>query len=163
MDKVYARLLRISGAYLREERSDHTLDAAALVNEAFLRLVQQSRVRWQDRAHFFSVAARLMRRVLLDHARRHGSLKRGHDVLKIPLEDVTRLGGTQHPELVELDDALRALEAKDPQLCELVVMRYFGGMSKEEVGAVLGVSSATAARRWRTARAWLYEYLRGTR
>ncbi len=160
MDEVYARLLRIAGAYLRDERTDHTLDAAALVNEGFLRLIQQDRVRWQDRAHFFAVAARLMRRVLLDHARRHTSLKRGADVVKIPLEDAASSSAPRHPEILALDEALRGLEAKDPQLGELVVMRYFGGMRKEEVAEVMGLSSATVSRRWRTARAWLFDYLR---
>ncbi|MEM7428440.1 MAG: ECF-type sigma factor [Pseudomonadota bacterium] len=161
MDKVYARLLRIAGAYLKEERKDHTLDAAALVHESFLRLIQQERVRWQDRAHFFSVAARLMRRVLLDHARRHASLKRGCDVLRVPLEDAADSMAPFQPELIALDEALQVLERKDPQLAELVVMRYFGGMSKEDVAEVLGMSSATVSRRWRTARAWLYDYLQG--
>lgn len=159
MDVVYARLLRIAGGYLRDERTGHTLDAAALVHEAFLRLIQQERVRWQDRAHFFAVAARLMRRVLLDHARRHESIKRGRDVLKVPLEDAAGASTARHPNLIELDEALQELEARDPALAELVVLRYFGGMRKEEVGEVLGMSSATVSRRWRTARALLYEYL----
>ena len=162
MDEVYARLLRIAGAYLKEERDDHTLDAAGLVHEGFLRLIQQERVRWKDRAHFFSVAARLMRRVLLDHARRRTSFKRGGDVLRIPLEDAAGAeAASRQPELIALDEALQLLERRDPQLCEIVVMRYFGGMRKEEVAEVLGMSSATVARRWRTARSWLYDYLQG--
>lgn len=161
MDAVYERLLKLAGTYLKQEREDHTLDAAGLVNEAFLRLIQQERVRWQDRAHFFAVAAKLMRRVLLDHARRHESIKRGRDVLRVPLDDVGIGSAGRHPDLIAVDDALWELEKRDPQLAELVVMRYFGGMKKEEVAEVLGISSATVSRRWRTARAWLFDYLQG--
>ncbi|MCH9648639.1 MAG: sigma-70 family RNA polymerase sigma factor [Deltaproteobacteria bacterium] len=159
MEFVYSRLLRIGGAYLKDERADHTLDAAALVHECYLRLVQQERVRWQDRAHFFAVAARLMRRVLLDHARRRESLKRGSEIAKIPLDEAMDSFPIRQPQLIALDQALHDLEAKDSQLSELVVLRYFGGMRKEEVSEVLGISSATVSRRWRTARAWLFEYL----
>ena len=159
MDEVHARLVRIAGAYLKNERNDHTLDAPALVNEAFLRLIQQQRVRWQDRAHFFAVAARLMRRILLDHSRRHASIKRGQDVPVLPLEEALDASAPRPRYLIALDEALVDLESKDPQLAELVVMRYFGGMRKEEVAEVLGLSSATVARRWRIARAWLFEYL----
>lgn len=159
MESVYPRLLRIAGSHLKTERDDHTLDAAGLVNEAYLRLIQQERVQWQDRVHFLSVAARLMRRVLLDHARRRATIKRGPAALKVPLEAAAEVGDTRHPNLIALDDALHALESADPQLAEVVVMRYFGGMRQDEVAVVMGVSSATVARRWRTARAWLFEYL----
>lgn len=159
MEAVYQRLLRIAASHLKDERSDHTLDAAGLVHEAFLRLIHQERVRWRDRVHFYSVSAKLMRRVLLDHARRHESLKRGRNALKIPLEDLSGVSVPRHPDLIALDEALRELEARDGELADLVVMRYFGGMKKEEVAQVMGISSATVARRWRTARAWLYEYL----
>lgn len=159
MDEVYERLLRLASTYLKRERNDHTLDAAALVHEAFLRLIQQERVRWQDRAHFFAVAAKIMRRILLDHARRHESLKRGRDVLKVPLDEIVGEPPVRHPDLIAIDEALWELESQDAQLAEIVVMRYFGGMKKEEVGEVLGISSATVSRRWRTARAWLFDYL----
>lgn len=160
MEEVYERLLRLATTYLKRERGDHTLDPASLVHEAFLRLIQQERVRWQDRAHFFAVSAKIMRRILLDHARRHESQKRGRDVLKVPLEDIAGSTPTRHPDLITIDEALRELESKDAQLSEIVVMRYFGGMKKEEVGEVLGISSATVSRRWRTARAWLFDYLK---
>lgn len=160
MDAVYERLLRLASTYLKRERDNHTLDAAGLVNEAFLKLIQQERVRWQDRAHFFAVAAKVMRRILLDHARRHDSLKRGRDVLRIPLEDVGGGASSRHPDLIAVDEALWELESRDAELAELVVMRYFGGMKKEEVAEVLGISPATVSRRWRTARAWLFEYLK---
>ncbi len=160
MEVVHARLVRIAGAYLKDERQNHTLDAPALVNEAFLRLIQQQNVRWQDRAHFFAVSARLMRRILLDHSRRCKSLKRGRDVSTLPLEQAFDTYAPRPRDLIALDEALTDLEAKDPQLADLVVMRYFGGMRKEEVAEVLGLSTATVARRWRIARAWLFEYLR---
>lgn len=159
MEAVHQRLLRIAASHLKTERDDHTLDAAALVNEAFLRLIRQERVDWRGRVHFFSVSAKLMRRVLLDHARRHESLKRGRDALKVPIEDLASVSISRHPDLIALDDALQELEARDSELADLVVMRYFGGMKKEEVAQVMGISTATVARRWRTARAWLYEYL----
>lgn len=167
MEEVYPRLLRLAKSYLQRERTDHTLDAAALVHEAFLRFVHQERVRWHDRAHFFAVAAKIMRRVLLDHARRHEALKRGRDVLLVPLDEAADESpdpvSGKHPDLIALDDALRELESRDADLAELVVLRYFGGMGKEEVAEVLGTSSATVSRRWRTARAWLYDYLRSPR
>ncbi len=162
MEGVHARLVRIAGAYLKDERQNHTLDAPALVNEAFLRLIQQQHVRWQDRAHFFAIAARLMRRVLLDHSRRHKSLKRGRAVARLPLEEAFDTYAPRPRDLIALDEALVDLEAKDRQLAELVVMRYFGGMRKKEVAEVLGLSDSTVARRWRIARAWLFEYLRDT-
>ncbi len=160
MEGVYERLVRIAASYLKDERRDHTLDAAALVHEAFLRLVQQDRARFADRAHFYSVAARTMRRVLLDHARKQASLKRGRGTLRIPIEQGFDVADPKHPDLLTLDDALRALESEDAELADLVVMRFFGGMKKMEVAEVMGVSGATVARRWRTARAWLFEYLR---
>lgn len=159
MEKVYARLLRLAGSYLRRERNDHTLDASALVHEAFLRLVEQHRVGYRDRAHFFAIAAKLMRRVLIDHARKHASQKRGREVLRVPFEDAIGTEGTRHPNLIALDDALRELEARDEELTELVVLRYFGGMRKEEVAEVMNLSPATVSRRWRTARSFLYDYL----
>ena len=154
MDEVYARLLRLAISYLKHERREHTLDGAALVNEAFLRFVQQDRVQWQNRAHFFAVSAKIMRRVLLDHARRQASRKRGPGVLRITIDEAVDASldaaDERPPDLIALDDALRELETRNPQLAELVVMRYFGGMRKEEVAEVMGLSSATVSRRWRT-------------
>ncbi len=157
--EVYKRLSNLAASYLRGERPDHTLETAALVNEAFLRLVDQHSVRWRDRSHFFAIAAKLMRRILVDHARRHAASKRGGGAQKILFEDLAQLSPRQHPDLLALDDALQDLERRDGELAEVVVLRYFGGLTKEEVAEVMGRSTATIARRWRTARAWLYAYL----
>ncbi len=156
---VYRRLSRLAASYLGNERPGHTLETGALVNEAFLRLVRQDQVRWQDRAHFFALAAKMMRRILVDHARRIGSSKRGNGLQTVCLHELHDLGDAQHPDLVQLDDALLDLEAEDPQLANLVVLRYFGGLSRDEVAESLCVSTRTVARQWRTARAWLFAYL----
>ncbi len=160
MEGTYDRLLRLAQTFLKSERIGHTLDAASLVNEAFLKLIQQDRVRWQDRAHFFAVAAKIMRRILLDHARHHERLKRGKGVEKVPLHELDSRATAQKSSMIAIDEALGELELLDPELAEVVVMKYFGGMKKEEIGEVLGISSATVSRRWRTARSWLYDYLR---
>ena len=156
---VYARLSRLAATYLQRERLGHTLETGALVNEAFLRLSDQHQVQWRDRAHFFALAAKMMRRVLVDHARRTESSKRGGDAMTICLHELHDVGVRQHPDLVSLDDALVDLESEDPDLANLVVMRYFGGLSREDIAEALGISLTTVARRWRTARAWLFAYL----
>ena len=159
---VYPRLSRLAGSYLVQEREGHTLETGALVNEAFLRLIDQKRVRWQDRAHFFALSAKMMRRVLVDHARRTESSKRDGDQLTIRLQDLNdpkNLAAGEPPDLVHLDDALLDLESEDPELARLVVMRYFGGMTRDEIAEVLAISTTTVARQWRTARAWLFAYL----
>ena len=156
---VYRRLSRLAASYLRNEPEGHTLETGALVNEAFLRLVDQKQVRWQDRAHFFALSAKMMRRILVDHARRSGSSKRGRDFQTICLHDLQDLGAGKHPDLVRLDDALLDLEADDPKLANLVVLRYFGGLTRQEIAEALSISTTTVARQWRTARAWLFAYL----
>ncbi len=130
-----------------------------MVNEAFLRLVNQSDISWRDRAHFFALADKMMRCVLVDHARRTISSKRGGGAQTICLHELHDADKGQQPDLVLLDDASVDLEDQEPELARLVVMRYFGGLTREEIGAVLEVSPSTVARQWRTARAWLFAYL----
>lgn len=158
-DLVYDRLSRLASRYLRGERDGHTFDTGALVHEAFLRLIQHDRVRWRDRAHFFAISATIMRRILVDHARRSDASKRGGGVPLALFEDLRTRTPAAHPDLLRLDDALRDLEIQDAELARLVTMRYFGGLTKDEIAAVLDTSASTVARRWRTARAWLYTYL----
>ena len=156
---VYGELRRRAGAYLRRERSDHTLQPTALVHEAYLRLTAQERVTWQNRAHFFAIAAQMMRRVLIDHAREHLAAKRPGAQLKVLLDD--RIGAAQPRacELMMVDEALVELTRIDPRQGQIVELRYFGGLSEQEVAAVLSVSRATVTREWQTARAWLYRRL----
>jgi RNA polymerase sigma-70 factor (ECF subfamily) len=156
---VYRELRRRAGAYLRRERSDHTLQPTALVHEAYLRLTAQDRVAWQNRAHFFALAAQMMRRVLTDHAREHLAAKRPGGHLRVLLDDgigVTRPRGC---ELLMVDQALGELTRIDPRQGQIVELRYFGGLTEQEVAAVLSVSRATVTREWQTARAWLYRRL----
>ena len=156
---VYRELRRRAGAYLRRERPDHTLQPTALVHEAYLRLTAQDRVAWQNRAHFFAIAAQMMRRVLVDHAREHQAAKRPGAHLKVLLDD--GIGAAQPPscELMMVDEALVDLARIDPRQAQIVELRYFGGLSEQEVAAVLSVSRATVTREWQTARAWLYRRL----
>jgi RNA polymerase sigma factor (TIGR02999 family) len=153
---VYRELKRKAAAYLRQERLDHTLQPTALVHEAFLRLIGQERVAWQNRAHFFGIAAQIMRRILVDHARRHQAAKRPGVTLKVALDD--RIGAEQPRdcELLSLDQALEELTRIDPRQAQIVELRYFGGLSELEAAAVLSLSRATVTREWQTARAWLY-------
>ena len=161
MPLVYEELRRIARRYMRGERADHTLQSSALVNEAYLRLADHKNIDWQNRAHFFGVAAQAMRRVLVDHARSRKGLKRGGDALKVALDDAVDVAEKQAVELVALDDALRALAAFDERKSRVVELRYFGGLTAEEAAEVLGVSLATVEREWRTARAWLLLELSG--
>ena len=153
---VYRELRQRAGAYLRRERPDHTLQPTALVHEAYLRLMGQELVTWQNRAHFFGVAAQMMRRILVDHARAHRAAKRPGADLKVVLDD--RIGVTEPRdcELLLLDQALDELSEIDPRQGRIVELRYFGGLSEQEVTAVLSVSRATVTREWQTARAWLF-------
>jgi RNA polymerase sigma factor (TIGR02999 family) len=159
MPLVYQQLSRIAHRQLRRERSGHTLETSALVHEAFMRLIEQDRVRWRDRAQFFAISSQLMRRILVDHARQRLSLKRGGDAVRLTLDDVEPAGDARPPDLLALDDALSALSRSEPQAARLVEMRYFGGLTKAELAEVLGCSTATIDRRWRVVRAWLYSYL----
>ncbi|HEX6624625.1 MAG TPA: sigma-70 family RNA polymerase sigma factor [Pyrinomonadaceae bacterium] len=157
---IYDELRRLAASYLRRERPDHTLQPTALVHEAYLRLVDQTQVQWQNRAHFFGVAAQLMRRILVDHARAHNAEKRGHDFQKLSIDENIDKAVERSAELLALDDALRELAEIDPQKARLVELRYFGGLSVEETAEVLGVSAPTVKRHWRATRAWLFGRMR---
>jgi len=153
---IYDELRKLAGNYLRRERPDHTLQPTALVHEAYLRLVDQTRVNWQNRAHFFGVAAQIMRRLLVDHARKHNAKNRGQDFQKLSLDENIDRAVERSAELIALDDALKALAAFDQQKARLVELRYFGGLSLEETADVMGVTPTTIKRHWRFAKAWLY-------
>lgn len=153
---VYDELKRIAHNRLRAERADHSLNTSALVHETYLKLVDQTRVEWKDRAHFFAVAATLMRRILVDYARRHGRAKRGGDLQRVPL-DATHLAVEDEADwLVALDEALERLAAVDERLSRVVECRFFGGLSEQETAEVLQVTPRTVERYWAKARALLY-------
>ncbi len=157
---VYDELRRLASRYMRGERTGHSLQTTALVNEAYMRLVDYKSMQWQNRAHFFAVSAQLMRRILVEHARRH-NLKRGGGVQHVSFEDTAEVGGDRAADLGALDDALDALARIDPRKVQVVEMRFFGGLSVEETAEVLNVSSVTVMRDWSTAKAWLYRELTG--
>jgi len=152
---VYEELRRLARYYMGRERSGHSLQATALVNEAYLKLVDCKRMHWENRAHFFAVSAQLMRRILVDHARRHNQ-KRGAGVQHVELEDSAMVGATRDEDLVALDEAMHALAQIDARKAQVVELRFFGGLSVEESAEVLKVSPITVMRDWSTARAWLY-------
>ena len=157
---VHGELHRLARGYMRRERPGHSLQATALVNEAYLRLVGYTRMRWQDRAHFFAVAAQIMRRILVEHARRH-NLKRGGGIPHVSLDEAALIGVADDVDFVALDEAMTALARLDPRKVQVVEMRFFGGLSLDEAADVLGVSSVTVKRDWRAAKAWLYRELSG--
>ena len=156
---VYDELHRLARHYMAGERSGHMLQTTALVNEAYMRLVDYNRMQWQDRAHFFAVSAQLMRRILVDHARRN-NLKRGAGFAHIPIEADSVVSAKPGPDLIALDDALDALARMDPRKAKVVELRFFGGLSVDETAEVLKISSVTVMRDWSTARAWLYNELK---
>lgn len=159
---VYGELRRLASRNLRRERADHTLQTTALIHEAYLKLVEQRNVRWQNRAHFFGIAAQLMRRVLIDHARTRHRVKRGGAAMRVPLEEVVIAAEGLNINLVSLDEALTRLAAVDPRQGRIVELRFFGGLSVEETAEVLRVSAATVKNDWSVAKAWLHrELLRG--
>ena len=160
MDTVYSELRRLARGFLRRERPGHSLQPTALVHEAYLKLVDQRRVRWQNRAHFFAIAAHVMRRLLVDHARAHGAAKRGAGA-RVPLLDVDASAEAPDIEILALDAALDRLEAIDRRRSQLVELRFFGGLTVDETAVVLGVAPITVKRDWALARAWLYRELRG--
>lgn len=157
---VYDQLHRLARHYMRRERPGHSLQATALVNEAYMRLVDYRRMQWQDRAHFFAVSAQLMRRILVDHARRR-NLKRGQGLQHVTLDETALVGDAAETDLVALDDAMNALARIDPRKVDVVEMRFFGGLSVEETAEVLKVSTVTVKRDWRSARLWLYREMTG--
>jgi RNA polymerase sigma factor (TIGR02999 family) len=155
---IYEELKRIAGNYLRNERGNHTLQPTALVHEAYLKLVDHTRMNWQNRAHFIGMAATLMRQILIDHARRHRAGKRGGENENLPLEEsIVIVSGEKSFDLIALDEALKNLAKFDEFKSRLVELRYFGGLSVEETAEVLGVSEITVKRHWRLAKAWLAE------
>ena len=157
---VYDELRRLARRYMRGERPGHSLQTTALVNEAYMRLVDYKSMQWQNRAHFFAVSSQLMRRILVEHARRH-NLKRGGGVQHVSLEETAIVDDDRPADLVALDDAMNALARIDPRKVQVVEMRFFGGLSVEETAEVLKVSPVTVMRDWSTAKAWLYRELTG--
>jgi RNA polymerase sigma factor (TIGR02999 family) len=162
LPQIYGELRRLASAYLRRERPDHTLQPTALVHEAFLRLVDQRAVRWQNRAHFFGIAAQAMRRILVDHARAHGAEKRGAGDRRVSLDDTLLVTGAPDVDLLALDEVLTRLATIDPLQSRIVELRYFGGLTLEETAEVMGISPATVGREWTMARAWLFAELTGS-
>jgi len=158
---VYRELHQIAGRLMARERPNHTLQTTALVNEAYVRLVDARQVSWQDRAHFFAICARAMRQILVDHARSRGSAKRGGGEAAIELEEGLVAAASPEASLLELDEALKRLEALDPRKSQVVEMRYFGGLSVEETAEALNVSTETVRRDWKLAQAWLHRELSG--
>lgn len=156
---VYDEMRRLAHSYLRRERSDHTLQSTALVHEAYVRLTGNAPPQWQNRAHFFGVAAHLMRQILVEHARSRNTSKRGGDVVRLAIDNLNEPG--EHPDLdiVALDDALKDLARIDPQQGRVVELRFFTGLSIEETAEVMGISASTVKRDWSTARAWLFREL----
>ncbi len=159
---VYGELRGLAARYMRQERPDHTLQPTALVHEAYLRLMEQRQIDWQSRAHFYAVAAQLMRRILVDHARARRAGKRGGSHHKVSLEEAADIRHHQSVDLIGLDDALERLARWDTRQSRIVELRFFGGLSIEETAEVLGVSTRTVKREWTVARAWLYGELRGS-
>jgi RNA polymerase sigma factor (TIGR02999 family) len=158
---VYDELRKLAHRYMRRERPDHTLQTTALVNEAYIRLVDQKSVRWQNRAHFFAIAARMMRRILVDYARARRYDKRGGAARHVSFDEGAVCAPERVADLVAIDDALMSLSAHDSRKSEIVTLRFFGGLSIEEVAEVLGISRTTVQREWRAAKAWLYHALSG--
>jgi RNA polymerase sigma factor (TIGR02999 family) len=161
MPLVYDELRRLADHYLRRERPDHTLQPTALVHEAYLKLIDQTRVDWQNRAHFFGVAAQLMRRILVDHARRHQAEKRGGFQQRLSLDEAVDYSQTRDVDLVKLDDALTALAKFDARQSRIVELRFFGGLTIEETAEALGISPATVKVDWSMAKAWLRREIGG--
>jgi RNA polymerase sigma-70 factor, ECF subfamily len=155
---VYDELRRLARRYMRRERASHSLQTTALVNEAYMRLVDYKRMQWHDRAHFFAVSSQLMRRILVEHARRR-NLKRGAGVQHVSLDEAAVVGQGRGTDMVALDDALNQLALLDPRKVKVVEMRFFGGLSVEESAEVLQISTVTVLRDWSTAKAWLYREL----
>jgi RNA polymerase sigma factor (TIGR02999 family) len=154
---IYDELRKLASSYLRRERSNHTLQPTALVHEAYMKLIDQNRVQWQNRAHFFGIAAQVMRRILMDHARKHTADKRGGEFEKLPIEEeILIVSQDKSSELLALDEALEELSKIDPDKAKIVELRYFGGLSIEETAEVMGVSVPTINRHWKMAKAWLY-------
>ena len=159
---VYNELRRLAHGYLRRERKGHTLQTTALINEAYLRLVDQKHVHWANRSHFFGISAQIMRRILIDHARRYDYAKRGGGAQRISLDEAAIVAKQRGRTLLLLDEALKSLAKIDPRRSQVVELRYFGGLNNEEIAGVLKISENTVMRDWNMARAWLYQELSGS-
>jgi RNA polymerase sigma factor (TIGR02999 family) len=157
---VYGELRRLAQFHLQGERTEHTLQATALVHEAYIRLIAANSQEYQNRAHFFAVCSRAMRQVLVDHAREHRAIKRGAGAGPLSLDNVITIPAQQDLDVLEIDNALDRLEQLDPEKCRIVEMRFFGGLNGDEIAQVLGVSAITVKRKWAIAKAWLYHELR---
>jgi RNA polymerase sigma factor (TIGR02999 family) len=156
---VYDELHRLARGYMSRERKGHTLQTTALINEAYVRLVDQRNVHWANRSHFFAISAQIMRRILIDHARRYAYAKRGGGAQQVSLDEAAVVTSGIGSELIRLDEALKTLAALDPRRSQVVELRYFGGLNNEEIAGVLNVSENTVTRDWNMARAWLYQQL----
>lgn len=152
---VEVELRRLARRYMARESPDHTLQTSALINEAYIRLIDQQNVPWKNRAHFFAVSAQVMRHILVDHARKHAYAKRGGGARQVPLDEAVARVDQKAEELVALDDALKTLANLDPRKSQVIELRFFGGLSLDETAEVLKISSPTVQREWRSARAWL--------
>lgn len=163
LDLVYAELHRMAGRYMRRERPGHTLQATALVHEAYFRLVDQTGKEWKNRAHFFGVAAQVMRRILVDHARNHLALKRGQGARQVSLDEQIAVGEYEPELFIAIDESLRHLAEWDPRQSQIVEYRFFAGLTDEETAETLGISVRTVQREWSVAKAWLRAELSGNR
>jgi len=161
MPLVYEELRRLARGFMGRERNNHTLQTSALINEAFLKLVDQDETNWQNRAHFFAVSAQIMRHILIDHARSYGYEKRGAGAQRLGLDDVKVFSEERAGELVALDEALTDLATVDPRKSRLVELRFFGGLNIEETAEVMNLSPTTVQREWRAAKAWLQRFIKG--
>jgi len=159
---VYAELRQLARSYMRREPKGHTLQTTALINEAYVRLVDQQSVRWQNRSHFFAISAQIMRRILVDHARRHLQAKRGGGAKRISLDEAMIVAKERSAEVLMLDEALSNLARLDPRRSQVVELRYFAGLNNSEIASVLKISENTVMRDWNLARAWLYQQLSET-
>ena len=160
MPLVYDELHRLARQYVRRERPGHTLQTTALINEAYVRLVEQKGVDWESRGHFFAVSAQVMRHILVDYARQHAAAKRGGEFQRVALDGDVTISQERAAVLVALDEAMQALHEIHPRRCKVVELRYFGGLNNTEASAILKVSEATVERDWRFAKAWLYRAMK---
>jgi RNA polymerase sigma-70 factor, ECF subfamily len=159
---VYDELHRLARRYMSRERKGHTLQTTALINEAYVRLVDQRNVQWANRSHFFAISAQIMRRILIDHARRHAYAKRGGGARQVSLDETATMAQGDFSEFLRLDEALKSLAELDPRRSQVVELRYFGGLNNEEIAGVLKISENTVIRDWNMARAWLHRQLAGS-
>jgi len=157
---VYDELRRLAHRYMSGERSNHTLQTTALVNEAYLKLTDQTHANWSDRAHFFAVAARAMRQILINYALSYNAQKRGGGAAKVELDETALVAAAQSSEVIELNEALERLNTLEPRKAQIVELKYFGGLTQDEIAEVLKISAVTVRREWRFAKAWLYQELR---